>query len=45
MKELLVPVGNMDSLVVAIKSGADAVYLAGKNMVREQVLLIFLMRK
>lgn len=31
MKELLVPVGNMDSLIVAIKSGADAVYLAGKK--------------
>ena len=31
MKELLVPVGNMDSLIIAIKSGADAVYLAGKK--------------
>lgn len=31
MKELLVPVGNMDSLMVAINAGADAVYLAGKK--------------
>ena len=31
MKELLVPVGNMNSLMVAINAGADAVYLAGKK--------------
>lgn len=31
MKELLVPVGSMEALVIAIKSGADAVYLAGKK--------------
>lgn len=31
MKELLVPVGSMESLVVAVKSGADAVYLGGKR--------------
>lgn len=31
MKELLVPVGSMDALVVAINSGADAVYLGGKK--------------
>ena len=31
MKELLVPVGSMDALNVAIKSGADAVYLGGKR--------------
>lgn len=31
MKELLVPVGNMDSLMIAINAGADAVYLAGKR--------------
>lgn len=31
MKELLVPVGNMESLVVAVNSGADAVYLGGKR--------------
>ena len=31
MKELLVPVGSMDALIVAIKSGADAVYLGGKK--------------
>lgn len=31
MKELLVPVGSMESLFVAVKSGADAVYLAGKK--------------
>lgn len=31
MKELLVPVGSMDALIIAIKSGADAVYLGGKK--------------
>ena len=31
MKELLVPVGNWESLEIAVKSGADAVYLAGKK--------------
>lgn len=31
MKELLVPVGSMESLKVAIFSGADAVYLGGKK--------------
>jgi putative protease len=31
MKELLVPVGNMDTLKIAIHSGADAVYLGGKK--------------
>lgn len=31
MKELLVPVGNMESLRVAVFSGADAVYLGGKR--------------
>ena len=31
MKELLIPVGSMDSLIVALKSGADAVYLGGKR--------------
>lgn len=31
MKELLVPVGCFESLVVALKSGADAVYLGGKK--------------
>lgn len=31
MKELLVPVGNYESLVVAVRSGADAVYLGGKK--------------
>ena len=31
MKELLIPVGSMDSLIVAVKSGADAVYLGGKR--------------
>lgn len=31
MKELLVPVGSMESLKVAIFSGADAVYLGGKR--------------
>lgn len=31
MKELLVPIGNMDSLMIAINAGADAVYLAGKK--------------
>lgn len=30
-KELLVPVGNMESLYQAIHNGADAVYLGGKN--------------
>ena len=30
MKELLIPVGSMESLIVAVKSGADAVYLGGK---------------
>ncbi len=31
MKELLVPVGSMESLKIAIFSGADAVYLGGKK--------------
>ena len=31
MKELLVPVGNMECLRVAINAGADAVYLGGKR--------------
>lgn len=31
MKELLIPVGSMESLSVAIHSGADAVYLGGKK--------------
>lgn len=31
MKELLIPVGNMECLKVAIHSGADAVYLGGKR--------------
>ncbi|MDE6292970.1 MAG: U32 family peptidase, partial [Bacilli bacterium] len=31
MKELLVPVGNMDSLRVAVHNGCDAVYLGGKK--------------
>lgn len=31
MKELLVPVGNMESLKAAIMSGADAIYLGGKK--------------
>lgn len=31
MKELLVPVGSMESLKIAIFSGADAVYLGGKR--------------
>ncbi len=30
-KELLAPAGDMASLISAIKNGADAVYLAGKN--------------
>ena len=29
--ELLVPVGNKESLIYAINNGADAVYLAGKK--------------
>ncbi len=29
--ELLAPVGNKDSLIAAIKAGADAVYLSGKT--------------
>lgn len=29
--ELLIPVGNMDSLIAAIHNGADAVYLGGKK--------------
>lgn len=31
MKELLVPVGSYEALVVAVSSGADAVYLGGKK--------------
>lgn len=31
MKELLVPVGNMECLYAAVLNGADAVYLAGKK--------------
>lgn len=31
MKELLVPVGNMDSLKAAVMNGADAIYLGGKR--------------
>ena len=31
LHELLVPVGNYESLVVAINNGADAVYLGGKR--------------
>ena len=29
--ELLVPVGNYESLIAAINNGADAVYLGGKK--------------
>ena len=29
--ELLVPVGNKESLIYATNNGADAVYLAGKK--------------
>lgn len=29
--ELLAPAGNMENLKIAIKSGADAIYLSGKN--------------
>lgn len=31
MKELLVPVGNMDFLKAAVMNGADAIYLGGKR--------------
>lgn len=31
MKELLIPVGCFESLIVTVKSGADAVYLGGKK--------------
>lgn len=31
MKDLLVPVGNMDSLKAAVMNGADAIYLGGKR--------------
>ncbi len=31
MKELLVPVGSMESLIVAVHNGCDAVYLGGKK--------------
>ena len=31
LHELLVPVGNYESLVAAINNGADAVYLGGKR--------------
>ena len=31
MKELLVPVGNMDSLKAAVMNGVDAIYLGGKR--------------
>lgn len=31
MKELLVPVGNMESLYAAVHNGCDAVYLGGKK--------------
>ena len=31
MKELLVPVGSMDSLKAAVMNGADAIYLGGKK--------------
>lgn len=31
MKELLVPVGNMDSLKAAVMNGADAIYFGGKR--------------
>ena len=31
MKELLVPVGNMDSLKAAVMNGADAIYVGGKR--------------
>ena len=29
--ELLSPAGNLESLIMAINNGADAVYLAGKS--------------
>ena len=29
--ELLAPAGNAECLVAAVQSGADAVYLSGKN--------------
>ena len=31
MKELLVPVGSMDSLKAAVMNCADAIYLGGKK--------------
>ena len=50
MKELLIPVGNMECLKVAIHYGADAVYLGGKrfgarafagNFDNEEMILLF----
>ena len=30
--EILSPAGSMEALVAAVRSGADAVYLGGKNL-------------
>ncbi len=40
-KELLVPVGNMDSLYQAVMNGADAVYLGGKRFGARKFALNF----
>lgn len=45
MKELLVPVGNMESLKAAVLNGADAVYLGVKNLEQGHIQIILLMKK
>lgn len=45
MKELLVPVGNMDSLKAAVMNGADAIYLGGKRFGARAFAGILVMKK
>lgn len=44
MKELLSPAGNMECLKAAVNNGADAIYLGGKHLELEHMLVILVMR-
>ena len=44
-KELLSPVGNFESLKMAVYHGCDAVYLGGKRLAPVLLLPIFRMKK
>ena len=40
--EILAPAGSMESLIAALRCGADAVYIGGKNFLHEAMLLILI---